>query len=90
MIRIVKLKLRNRRYEALAATLYLCQQLYNAALQERREAWAKQHKSLSFFDQCKELTQVRADELTYRNLDVTMAAKAAEDPTVKSGNCAHA
>lgn len=37
-------------------------QLYNAALHERVEAWAKQQVSISRFDQCKSLTQIRADD----------------------------
>ena len=34
-------------------------ELYNAALQERRDAWRKQHVSLSAYDQMKELREVR-------------------------------
>ncbi|MGK2741218.1 RNA-guided endonuclease InsQ/TnpB family protein [Tepidicaulis sp. LMO-SS28] len=38
--------------------------LYNAALQERVEAWRKARVRISFFDQCKSLTQIRkADEI---------------------------
>ena len=35
--------------------------LYNAALEERSTAWKRHQKSISFFDQSKSLTQVRAD-----------------------------
>lgn len=34
---------------------------YNAALQERIEAWKLQRKSIWYFDQCRELTQLRQD-----------------------------
>ena len=64
MIRTCKVKLgRAYKQEAFLFTiLFLCRQLYNAALQQRIEAYKKQGKSLSFFDQCKELTELRGDE----------------------------
>jgi putative transposase len=34
---------------------------YNAALQERKEAWKLQRKSISYNDQCAELTELRKD-----------------------------
>lgn len=34
--------------------------LYNAALQERRDAWRITRKSISFFDQAKQLKDIRA------------------------------
>ena len=37
-------------------------QLYNAALQERIEAWRKARQSISKIDQFKSLTQIRADD----------------------------
>jgi putative transposase len=40
-------------------TLSICCELYNAALQERIEAWKLQRKSISFFDQCHELIEVK-------------------------------
>jgi putative transposase len=46
---------------ALAALLRHHQQLYNAALQERRDAWEKQRVSISYEDQCKSLTALRSD-----------------------------
>ena len=48
----------------LANTLNLCRELYNAALQERRDAYRMCQKSLNFYDQCKqlpEIKQVRSD-----------------------------
>jgi putative transposase len=38
------------------------QQLYNAALQERRDAWDKQHVSISYEDQCASLTALRQSD----------------------------
>jgi putative transposase len=58
--------------EKLALVLGLCCTLYNAALQQRREAWDRQHRSLTFYDQCKELTQLRADDPDYRQLPAQM------------------
>ena len=37
-------------------------QLYNAALQERRDAWKHRHKAITFNDQTKQLTLVRHDD----------------------------
>jgi putative transposase len=40
----------------------VCQQLYNGALQERRDAWRKQRVSITRIDQQKELTELRATD----------------------------
>ena len=47
---------------------FLAQQriLYNAALQERIDCYRKTGKSISFYDQCKSLTLIRADDADYR------------------------
>ena len=37
------------------------QQLYNAALEERISAWSKARKSISYAEQCRRLTQLRAE-----------------------------
>jgi len=39
--------------------LRLARQLYNAALQQRRDAWKYQHKSLNYYDQANQLKEVR-------------------------------
>lgn len=39
--------------------LAICCELYNAALQERRDAWNLKRKSISFFDQTLQLRQIR-------------------------------
>ncbi|MFX9612119.1 helix-turn-helix domain-containing protein, partial [Acinetobacter baumannii] len=41
-------------------TLMLCRQLYNAALQERREAYRKTGKTVGFYQQKKWLPEIRA------------------------------
>ena len=41
--------------------LRLTRELYNAGLAERRDAWAKQHISISLFDQMKQIAAVRAE-----------------------------
>jgi putative transposase len=43
----------------LESWLLQCCELYNAALEQRREAWRKQRVSLSRYDQQKELTELR-------------------------------
>jgi len=45
----------------LLALLRQHKDLWNAALQERIDAWQKSHKSISFEDQCKSLTQIRGE-----------------------------
>lgn len=45
----------------LVNTLAICCDLYNATLQERRDAYRLSKKSLSLAEQCRELTQTRAD-----------------------------
>ncbi|WP_423247911.1 RNA-guided endonuclease InsQ/TnpB family protein [Thermus albus] len=45
----------------LERTLYLCRQLYNAALQERREAYRKAQKTIGFYEQKRYLPEIRAE-----------------------------
>ena len=52
--------------------LFLCRVLYNAALEERISAYKKLGISLSYFDQCKELTILRSQDPIYDALDATM------------------
>jgi putative transposase len=49
----------HRRLEAILEGQRL---LYNAALEERSEAWSKSHKSVTRIDQIKSLTTIRADD----------------------------
>lgn len=48
--------------QVLLAWLRQCQQLYNAALQERRDAWAKQRVSIGYNAQTKGLTEWRQSD----------------------------
>src|SRR5919199_4585358 len=43
--------------------------LYNAALEERIEAYRKAGNSITFADQCKSVTAIRLDDPTYRGLN---------------------
>lgn len=74
MIRTSKVKLgKAKKQEAkLFSVLFLCRQLYNAALQQRIEAYKKQDISLSLYDQYKDLTQLRGDDESYKALPVEM------------------
>lgn len=40
-------------------TLELCREVYNAALQERREAWRLERKSISCIDQQNQLPEIK-------------------------------
>ena len=53
--------------------LMLLRRLYNAALEQRIDAWKKQRKSLSFYDQCQELTELREAFPEYAALDCQMS-----------------
>lgn len=54
---------------ALGRACALHQQLYNAALEERIDAYRKCGKSISFADQCKSLTEIRAAHPEYLSLN---------------------
>ncbi|KPD32509.1 transposase [Thermus scotoductus] len=49
-------------------TLMLCRQLYNAALQERREAYRKTGKTVGFYQQKKWLPEIRAELPEYKHI----------------------
>ena len=57
-----KYKLRlNRAFQAnCETTLALCRELYNAGLQERRDAWAINRVSVNYATQCAQLSDLRA------------------------------
>ena len=46
--------------EKLQATLDVCRELYNAALQERREAWSSHRKSIHYVEQANQLPDIKA------------------------------
>lgn len=58
---------------ALLDMLGLHQRLYNAALEQRIAAWRLQRKSLSGYDQCRDLTELRADDERYAALNAQSA-----------------
>lgn len=47
--------------------------LYNAALEERIDAWRKEALSISFADQCKSLTQIRREDPVYLSVNAQSA-----------------
>lgn len=48
-----------RQEQTLSNQLAICSELYNAALQERRDAWVVQRKRISYFDQTLQLAQIK-------------------------------
>ncbi|MHB8146342.1 MAG: RNA-guided endonuclease InsQ/TnpB family protein, partial [Vulcanimicrobiaceae bacterium] len=58
---------------ALLDMLGLHQRLYNAALEQRKAAWRLQRKSLSAYDQSRDLTQLRACDERYAALNAQSA-----------------
>jgi putative transposase len=62
-----------RQQRALSDLLRLSAELYNAALQERADAWRRQRKSVGYFEQCKELTELRREDETIRAIPVALA-----------------
>lgn len=52
--------------------LRLTRELYNAALQERRDAWKKQRISVSVFDQMKQLADVRSERGDVKGIPISI------------------
>jgi len=50
-----------RQTETLNQQLAICCEIYNAALQERREAWKLEQKSIGLYDQINQLPAIRKD-----------------------------
>ena len=42
-----------------------CQRLHNAALEQRRDAWRKQRKTIGLYEQQTQLTELRSDNFSY-------------------------
>jgi putative transposase len=78
MIRTFRYPLRPTRGQETVLTSWLsaCHELYNAALEERRDAWRKQHISITKIDQQKELTELRAADAQWRSVPVEIARSA--------------
>ena len=53
-----------------------CQQLYNAALEERRDAWRKQRVTVTLYEQQGELTQLRAADPEWASIPTWVARSA--------------
>lgn len=70
---VFKLKPTRAQYARMAEILEDQRRLYNAALQERREAWSKQRLSISNADQTKSLTAIRKFEPAYGNVPYNLS-----------------
>ena len=55
-----------RQRSVLVDLLGMQRELYNAALEERRGAWGWEHRSVSYADQCRTLTGLRAADPAVR------------------------
>lgn len=60
----------------LAGWLEMCRFLYNCALEHRREAWRVAGKSITYNDQTKELTEVRAGDPVWEAIPVEVGRSA--------------
>lgn len=58
---------------ALDHLLVLHQRLYNAALEQRKTAYRRQRASVSYAEQCRDLTALRADDGEYAGLNAQSA-----------------
>src|SRR5438552_2884291 len=78
MIRTYSYPLRptGRQNRQLVAWLGLCQQLYNAALEQRIHAYRSRKKTLVYYDQQRELTKLRADDPAYAAVSVEVLRSA--------------
>ena len=63
-----------RQVEVLARSLELCAELYNAALQERRDAWRLNRVTVNFFGQCKQLKEIRRERPEFAEMNFDVAA----------------
>jgi len=63
-----RLVLNRQHSAALVETLDRCRELYNAALQERREAYRLNNKTITFAHQSAELPLVKVERPEYRNV----------------------
>jgi len=69
----IRLKPTAKQRRALTTILALSCDLYNASLQERRDAWALRRKSISYQDQTASLTKIRAEDEDVRTVAVDIA-----------------
>lgn len=61
-----------RQVNVLNSQLVVCAELYNAAIQERREAWARQRKNISWFDQNQQLAEIRESRSDVKNVNANV------------------
>src|SRR6266700_77631 len=54
--------------QALLKTLALCRELYNAALEERREAYKLQKKTINYYDQANQLPEIKELRPEYNDI----------------------
>ena len=52
--------------------IVLCCNLYNVSLEQRIDAYKRQCKSLSYFDQCKEISELRESFFEYEEIDTQL------------------
>ena len=78
MIRTFRYPLEPNRFQAATMGVWIerCRQLYNACLEQRIAVWKMKQKSLSFFDQCKELTELRAADPDFASAPVDVERSA--------------
>ncbi len=78
MIRSYRYPLRPTRAQeaVLVAWLGACCDLYNGALQERRDAWRKQGRSVGLYDQTKSLTEIRRTDPAWAAVPVQVTRSA--------------
>ena len=62
-----------RGYARLDALLANCATLYNAALQHRRDAYRHDGTSVSYYDQCQQLTGLRHDDTRWKAIHLGIA-----------------
>lgn len=70
---LLRLKPTNRQRKALTGILGLSCDLYNASLQERRDAWNIRREIIKYNHQQRELTEIRADDPDVRAVAVEIA-----------------
>ena len=70
---LYRLYINKTQSDKLDSLLNIARELYNTALQERRDAWKYQHKSLNYYDQANELKELRREipEIAQLNYSAT-------------------
>ncbi len=73
---VFKLQMTARHGRSFEAAMHQLNDLYNGALQERKEAWSKSKISVTKFDQIKSLTVIRRENPEFKAYAVTMQRSA--------------